>query len=270
MKEENWFWRKKYYMIWGYWECKFTVLQNEMVSCKCEDSICSHECLAYYVLVKAVGSSAVDPGLIPDSSQLRQKSGVGQEIANFWFFKTWLLKSNFKMNWQNCQFKSYWHFGKSHVVTIDIIVCNDKGCLLLVLVCITYFCMYWYIPKVCITSIHVYCQWFVLVCIDKMVCVVQNLFGMLCIGVYWNVQTCIAVWVMRVENPSQWVHVFKFCLQFKEKQRPSIFGTFAPRLYNCYIHAPAVCQAHTCWPLSNSKFSKTVFMLRVKTLSVQL
>ena len=34
------------------------------------------------MLVKVVGSSAEDPRLIPGSSQLRQKSGVGQEIAN--------------------------------------------------------------------------------------------------------------------------------------------------------------------------------------------
>ena len=34
------------------------------------------------LLVKVVGSFAVDPGLIPGSSQLRQESGAGQEIAN--------------------------------------------------------------------------------------------------------------------------------------------------------------------------------------------
>ena len=34
------------------------------------------------LLVKLVGSYTVDPGLIPGSSKLRQKSVVGQEIAN--------------------------------------------------------------------------------------------------------------------------------------------------------------------------------------------
>ena len=35
------------------------------------------------LLVKVVGSSAIDWGLIPGELQLRQESGVGQEIANF-------------------------------------------------------------------------------------------------------------------------------------------------------------------------------------------
>ena len=44
------------------------------------------------LLVKVVGSSAVDPVLIPGSLQLRQKSGVGQEIANSAiFFKLEIL-----------------------------------------------------------------------------------------------------------------------------------------------------------------------------------
>ena len=34
------------------------------------------------LLVKVVRSSAVDTGSIPDGSKLRQKSVVGQEIAN--------------------------------------------------------------------------------------------------------------------------------------------------------------------------------------------
>ena len=34
------------------------------------------------LLVKVVGSSVVDPDSIPGSPQLRQKSGIGQEIAN--------------------------------------------------------------------------------------------------------------------------------------------------------------------------------------------
>ena len=34
------------------------------------------------ILVKVVGSSAIDPGLIPGSLQLRQESGILQEIAN--------------------------------------------------------------------------------------------------------------------------------------------------------------------------------------------
>ena len=41
-------------------------------------------------LVKVVGSSAIDSGLIPGSSKLGQKSVVAQEIANsaiFLFFK---------------------------------------------------------------------------------------------------------------------------------------------------------------------------------------
>ena len=33
-----------------------------------------------------VGSSAVDLGFIPDRSQLRQKSGVGANSANFYYF----------------------------------------------------------------------------------------------------------------------------------------------------------------------------------------
>ena len=36
---------------------------------------------------KVVGSSAVDPGSIPVSSQLRQKNVVGQEIAYLQFCK---------------------------------------------------------------------------------------------------------------------------------------------------------------------------------------
>ena len=47
------------------------------------------------LLVKVVGSSAVDTGSIPDSSKLRQKSVVGQEIANsaifFIFYKLEIL-----------------------------------------------------------------------------------------------------------------------------------------------------------------------------------
>ena len=38
------------------------------------------------LLVKVVGSSVVDHGSIPGSLQLRQKSVVGQEIANFAIF----------------------------------------------------------------------------------------------------------------------------------------------------------------------------------------
>ena len=34
------------------------------------------------LLVKVVRSSAVDTGSIPDSSKLKQKSAIGQEIAN--------------------------------------------------------------------------------------------------------------------------------------------------------------------------------------------
>ena len=34
------------------------------------------------LLVKVVANSAVDPGYIPGSAQLRQKSDVRQEIAN--------------------------------------------------------------------------------------------------------------------------------------------------------------------------------------------
>ena len=41
------------------------------------------------LLVKVVGSFAVDPDLIPGTSQPRQKSGVGQETTNFWNFKAW-------------------------------------------------------------------------------------------------------------------------------------------------------------------------------------
>ena len=42
------------------------------------------------LLVKVVGSSAIDPGLIPGNLQLGQESGIVQEIANsaiFYFFK---------------------------------------------------------------------------------------------------------------------------------------------------------------------------------------
>ena len=38
------------------------------------------------LLVKVIGSFAVDPGSIPGSFQLRQKSVVGQEIADFLLF----------------------------------------------------------------------------------------------------------------------------------------------------------------------------------------
>ena len=34
------------------------------------------------LLVKVVGSSSIDPDLIPGSSQFRQESGIGQEIAS--------------------------------------------------------------------------------------------------------------------------------------------------------------------------------------------
>ena len=34
-------------------------------------------------------TSALDSGLIPDSLQLRQKSGLGQKVGNFWIFLTW-------------------------------------------------------------------------------------------------------------------------------------------------------------------------------------
>ena len=35
------------------------------------------------LMVKVVGTKAVDVGLIPGSSQLRQKRVIGQQIANF-------------------------------------------------------------------------------------------------------------------------------------------------------------------------------------------
>ena len=38
------------------------------------------------LMVKVVESPAVDPSSISGSLQLRQKSGVGQEIENFEFF----------------------------------------------------------------------------------------------------------------------------------------------------------------------------------------
>ena len=56
-----------------------------MVSYTYKDSIPSPECFAL-VMVKVVVSSSVDPGSIPGSSQLRQKSGVGQEIVILQFF----------------------------------------------------------------------------------------------------------------------------------------------------------------------------------------
>ena len=61
----------------GKW--KFTILQNEMVHL--------HVKIAFFtwvfgLLVKVVANSAVDPGYIPGSAQLRQKSDVRQEIAN--------------------------------------------------------------------------------------------------------------------------------------------------------------------------------------------
>ena len=42
--------------------------------------------LEFGLLVKVVESKAVDTFSIPESSQFRQKSVVGQEIGNFWFF----------------------------------------------------------------------------------------------------------------------------------------------------------------------------------------
>ena len=42
----------------------------------------------FHISVKVVGGSAVDPGLIPGSLQLRQKSGVGQEIAKLCCLKS--------------------------------------------------------------------------------------------------------------------------------------------------------------------------------------
>ena len=44
------------------------------------------------LLVKVVGRSAVDPGLIPGTSQFRQISFVWQEIANSAIFKFLFLK----------------------------------------------------------------------------------------------------------------------------------------------------------------------------------
>ena len=52
-----------------------------MVLYTCKDRIEFFH-LSIGLLVRVVGGSAVDPGSIPGSSCLRQKSVVGQEIAN--------------------------------------------------------------------------------------------------------------------------------------------------------------------------------------------
>ena len=62
------------------------------------------------LLVKVVGSSAIDTGLIPDSSKLRQKSVVGQEIANsaiFLFFKNMNFNPSFNQTYLTASFHRF-------------------------------------------------------------------------------------------------------------------------------------------------------------------
>ena len=68
-----------------------------------------------------------------------------------------------------------------------------------------------------------------------------------------------AVWGVRL-RPSvstwQWAIVFKYFLQFMEKQWPSTFVTFTLRLYNSYNHAhakgPHMWPSLSPWPYSKS------------------
>ena len=62
-------------------------------------------------MVLVVGCLAADQDLIPDNAQLRQKSGVGQDIANsaiFYFFKTWNFNPSFN---QTCLTASFHRIG---------------------------------------------------------------------------------------------------------------------------------------------------------------
>ena len=63
-----------------------------------------------------------------------------------------------------------------------------------------------------------------------------------------------------VENPLVWPLVFKYFLQFKEKQTPNTFVTFAQRLCNSYNQAnvPGQHMWPSPGPRPNSKCSKTV------------
>ena len=65
---------------------------------------------------------------------------------------------------------------------------------------------------------------------------------------------------MRVKNHPVWPSFFKYFRQFKKKQRPSTFVTFALRLYNSYNHAhePGLHMWPTPGPGPDSKCSKTV------------
>ena len=80
------FWERKYReMEFRHWEMRVHDLHNEMVSYTCKDSIMIP--WVFGLLVKVGETHAIDQGLIPGSSWLRQKSGVGQgRKLQFWKF----------------------------------------------------------------------------------------------------------------------------------------------------------------------------------------
>ena len=89
-----------------------------MVSYTHKDSILSPD-----LLVKVVGSSAIEAGLISGSLHVRQKSDVGQWAGNckYLLFKIdesflWHVVLIQFQNELNCQFSLFWRFGKSHAV----------------------------------------------------------------------------------------------------------------------------------------------------------
>ena len=82
----------------------------------------------------------------------------------------------------------------------------------------------------------------------------------LCYHVMQKTQHQSGEWGLK--NPLAWPSFFKYFRQFKEKQRPSTFVTFALRIYNSYNHAHAPGSSPSLWPSPgpwpDSKCSKTV------------
>ena len=71
------------------------------------------------LLVKVVGSYVVDPGSIPGSLKLRQKSVVGQEIENLqiWdFLKLEIFSPILKFTYLTASSSRFQRFGESHAV----------------------------------------------------------------------------------------------------------------------------------------------------------
>ena len=84
-----------------------------------------------------------------------------------------------------------------------------------------------------------------------------------------------SVWGVRIEKPSLWALVFKDFRQLKENQWPSLFVTFASRLYNCYNHAhvPGQHMWADSWPLAKLQVLQNLWKpdvhVKVKTPSAR-